>query len=137
MNSVQERVAIFIDGGNFYHSLKETFSIHDNQVDFSKLIELLRNQRLLIGVYYYNASLDIKYNKDVYWKQQKFFADLKKIPAFHIILTHMRKIIEGGKAYYSVKGDDIHLAIDMVSFAYENLYDTAILVSGDGILRQL
>ena len=45
----------------------------------------------------------------------------------------MRKLTgQDGKFHYSVKGDDIHLAIDMVSFAYENLYDTAILVSGDG-----
>ena len=26
----------------------------------------------------------------------------------------------------------IHIATDMVSFAYENAYDTAVLVSGDG-----
>ncbi len=129
----KERVCIFIDGSNFYHSVKDTFSLHDSQIDFSKLIELLRNIRLLIGVYYYNAPLDINYNKEVYWKQQRFFADLRKIPAMHIILAHMRKLTgQNGKAYYSVKGDDIHLAIDMVSFAYENLYDTAILVSGDG-----
>ena len=31
-----------------------------------------------------------------------------------------------------MKGDDIHLAVDMVSFAYENAFDTAILMSGDG-----
>ena len=33
---------------------------------------------------------------------------------------------------FAVKGDDIHLATDMISFAYENKYDVAILVSGDG-----
>ena len=127
-----ERVAIFIDGSNFYHSVRDTFSLHDNQINFPKLIEILRNGRLLLGVYYYNAPLDIKFNKEVYWKQQKFFADLRKTPALHIILAHMRKTEHDGKVFYSVKGDDIHLAIDMVSFAYENLYDTAILVSGDG-----
>lgn len=128
----KERICIFIDGSNFYHSVKDTFNLHDSQIDFAKLIEILRKDRLLIGTYYYNAPLDINYNKEVYWKQQKFFADLRKISALHIILTHMRKTKQGGKVYYSVKGDDIHLAIDMVSFAYENLYDTAILVSGDG-----
>ncbi|MBI2579311.1 MAG: NYN domain-containing protein [Candidatus Aenigmarchaeota archaeon] len=128
----KERVCIFIDGSNFYHSVKDTFNLHDSQIDFAKLIGILRKDRLLIGTYYYNASLDIKYNKEIYWKQQKFFADLRKIPALHIILAHMRKTEQGGKVHYSVKGDDIHLAIDMVSFAYENLYDTAILVSGDG-----
>ncbi|MEK6887781.1 MAG: NYN domain-containing protein [Candidatus Aenigmatarchaeota archaeon] len=128
----KERVCIFIDGSNFYHSVKDTFNIHDSQIDFAKLIEILRKDRLLIGTYYYNAPLDINYNKETYWKQQRFFADLRKMPALHIILAHMRKTKQDGKVQYSVKGDDIHLAIDMVSFAYENLYDTAILVSGDG-----
>ncbi len=72
-------------------------------------------------------------NKDVYWKQQKFFADLRKIPGFNVVLANMRKIVRpNGKVEYTVKGDDIYLGIDMVSLAYENQYDTAILVSGDG-----
>ena len=45
----------------------------------------------------------------------------------------MRRIKnEAGKYEYSVKGDDIFLAIDMVSLAYEDAYDSAILVSEDG-----
>lgn len=128
-----ERVIIFIDGSNFYHSVKETFDLHDNQIDFRKLIHILKSGRLLVGVYYYNAALDIKYNKEVYWKQQKFFADLRKIPGFNVILASMRKVVRNnGKVEYTVKGDDIYLGIDMVSLAYEDQYDTAILVSGDG-----
>ena len=133
MNSTQERVAIFIDGSNFYHSVKEIFGIHDNQIDFSKIIEILRNQKLLIGTYYYNASLDRGYNEEIYWKQQKFFAELRKIPDFHVVLCNMRKTRKpDGKMEFAVKGDDIYLATDMLSFAYENKYDVAILVSGDG-----
>lgn len=61
-----ERVAIFIDGSNFYHSVKDTFGIHDN-VDigyegFKKLVEFLRKGRILVGTYYYNAPLDRSYN---------------------------------------------------------------------------
>jgi uncharacterized LabA/DUF88 family protein len=45
----------------------------------------------------------------------------------------MRKIKRpDGSVEFAVKGDDIYLATDLVSFAYENKYDTAILVSGDG-----
>ena len=128
-----ERVIIFIDGSNFYHSVKETFDLHDNQVDFRKLIEILRAGRLLVGVYYYNASLDRGYNVEVYWKQQKFFSDLRNIPGFHVILANMRKIRKpDGTFEFAVKGDDVYLTTDMVSLAYENQYDTAILVSGDG-----
>ncbi|OIO21931.1 NYN domain-containing protein [Candidatus Micrarchaeota archaeon CG11_big_fil_rev_8_21_14_0_20_47_5] len=130
---LSERAAIFIDGSNFYHSVKDTLDVHDNEVDFRKLIEELKRGRLLISVYYYNASLDRSYNEEIYWKQQKFFSELRGIPGFHVILCHMRKILKAGKEpEFKVKGDDIHLATDMLSMAYEHLYDTAILVSGDG-----
>jgi len=128
-----ERIIIFVDGSNFYHSVHDTFDLHDNQIDFRKMIEILRTGRLLIGVYYYNASLDRGYNAEVYWKQQKFFSDLRTIPGFHVILANMRKIKKAdGTFEFTVKGDDVYLGIDMVSLAYEDAYDTAILVSGDG-----
>jgi len=128
-----ERVIIFIDGSNFYHSVKGIFDLHDNEIDFQKLTKILKKDRLLIGVYYYNAPLDRGYNEKVYWKQQRFFAELRKIPGFNVVLCTMRKIMKNkNKPEFAVKGDDIYLATDMVSVAYENQYDTAILVSGDG-----
>lgn len=128
----KERVIIFIDGSNFYHSVKGSFDIHENEIDFQKLINILKRNRLLVGVYYYNAPLNRGYNEKIYWKQQRFFSELRKIPGFNVILCTMRKIIERGKPKFAVKGDDIYIATDMVSFAYEDQFDTAILVSGDG-----
>jgi len=34
--------------------------------------------------------------------------------------------------FYSIKGDDIHLAIDMILDATKDEYDKGILISGDG-----
>lgn len=39
---------------------------------------------------------------------------------------------EDGKMEFRVKGDDIYLAVDMVSMAYEDRYDIAVVVSGYG-----
>ena len=39
--------------------------------------------------------------------------------------------------YYTIKGDDIHLALDMLKDAWENKYDVAILFSGDEDFTQL
>ncbi len=126
-----ERVSIFIDGSNFYHSLK-TLNI-SKSINFKNLIEELRKDRLLINVFYYNAPLDKDINSDKYWKQQKFFDILRKIPGFKVILCRVRKDKkEDGSFKFTVKGDDIHLASDLIGMAYENLYDTAIIVSGDG-----
>ena len=63
---------------------------------------------------------------------KKFLSELGKISGFKIVLCTLRKYAkEDGSFGYEVKGDDIYLANDMLVGAYENLYDTAILISGD------
>jgi uncharacterized protein (TIGR00288 family) len=49
-----------------------------------------------------------------------------------MVLCRMQKDRVDGETVYSVKEDDIHIAVDMVKLAYNNAYDTAILVSTDG-----
>ncbi|MFH1270095.1 MAG: NYN domain-containing protein [Nanoarchaeota archaeon] len=125
----QERVAIFIDGSNLYHSLKD---LGIRKIDFKKILGFLTKDKLLISTFYYNAPLDISMNQDKYWEQQKFFNELKKIPDFNVVLCKLRKHKRKDGSYiFDVKGDDVHLAVDLVSGAYENLYDTAMIVSGD------
>lgn len=125
----QERVSIFIDGSNLYYSLK---SLGVSKIDFQKFIEILKKGRLLVSVFYYNAPLDISVDAKKYWEQQKFFDVLKRIPGFNVVLARMRKHErEDGTFVFEVKGDDIYLATDLISGAYEDLYDTALIVSGD------
>lgn len=128
-NKEQERVVIFIDGSNLYHSSKKLKII--DKIDFQKLINVLIGERNLIKVFYYNAPLDLSVNPKIYWKQQKFFNILRNIPKVEVILCKQRRKSVNGKFEYEVKGDDTHLVSDLVGEAYENLYDTAIIVSGD------
>lgn len=129
MEQKKERVAIFIDGSNFYHSSRKLNVV--DKINFQKMINELVKNRSLVKVFYYNSSLDISVNPKIYWKQQKFFNILRKIPKVEVILCKQRKVVRNGKADYEVKGDDTHLVSDLVGEAYENLYDTAIIVSGD------
>lgn len=125
----QERISIFIDGSNLYYSLK---SLEVSKIDYQKLVNMLKKDRLLVSVYYYNAPLDISVDSKKYWEQQKFFDALRRIPGFNVSLARLRKHKrEDGTFKFEVKGDDIFLAVDLVSGAYENLYDTALIVSGD------
>jgi len=125
----KERVAIFIDGSNLYYSLKD---LRLRKVDFKRMLGALTKNKLLISAFYYNASLNIKVNPKTYWEQQKFFNELRKIPDFNVILCKLREHKrKNGNYIFDVKGDDVHLAVDLVSGAYEDLYDTAIIVSGD------
>jgi uncharacterized LabA/DUF88 family protein len=127
---MSDRIIIFIDGSNFYHGLKKNIGIKD--IDFLKFGNKVVGERKLIETYYYNAPLDINCDKEKYWKQQEFFEKLKKIPNFKLVLVGLQKRIINGKPIYIVKGDDIHLATDLIVLAYKNAYDVAILVSGDG-----
>ena len=129
MEEKKERVAIFIDGSNFYHSSKKLNVV--DRINFQKLISELTGDRELVRVFYYNSSLDISVNPKIYWKQQKFFNVLKNIQKVKVILCKQRKVVRDEKIDYEVKGDDTHLVSDLVGEAYENLYDVAIIVSGD------
>ncbi len=66
---------IFIDGSNLYYSLKR---LGINKLNFEKLLEFLKKDKILISTFYYNAPLNIKINEKTYWEQQKFFNSLKK-----------------------------------------------------------
>jgi len=131
-----KRVILFVDGNNFYYGLKSVYGENKSlsNFDFVKLGEKLFNGEKLIRVFYYNAPLHINENPTKYWRQQKFFAKLRKERKIELRLSRLqkRKIKGTNQFYYVVKGDDIHLAAEMVKEAYENSFDVAILVSGDG-----
>lgn len=102
--------------------------------NFRKLGEILAKDRELLRVFYYNAPLDYSEKPEKYAEQQKFFEKVKNMDRVKLILSRIqkRKIKGTNQFYYVVKGDDIHIASDMIKGAYENMYDIAILVSGDG-----
>lgn len=132
--STKKRVMIFIDGSNHYHIIKDMFNNKKKSMnfDFEKFVREVVGNRELISVYYYSAPLERKKDEETYMKQQRFFDSLKRIPNFSLILCRMQKVKIDGKEVYQVKEDDIHLAVDMVKLAFNNAYDTAILVSSDG-----
>jgi len=122
----EERIIIFIDGSNFYHCMK--VEMGTAKLDFEALIRKLCGDRRLIRTYYYNAPADQETAPQDYEAQQKFFARLKRIPYFEIKLGRLEKRPTG----LVEKGVDLTIAVDMLQLAYRNVYDTAILVSGDG-----
>lgn len=129
----EERVIIFIDGSNHYNIVKRLLPENKPMnFNFDKFIKSIVGKRRLIRTYYYTAPLDMAYDAGGYANQQRFFDKLKRIQNFKLVLCRMQKVTINGKAVYQVKEDDIHLAVDMVKLAYNNAYDTAVLVSSDG-----
>ncbi len=131
-----KNVVLFIDGSNFYYGLKSIYgdNKHLTNFNFLKLGEILASNRNLLRIFYYNAPLDYNSGPEKYAKQQQFFEKVKNTEKTRLILSRLqkRKIKGTNKYYYVVKGDDIHIAVDMVKGAYESTFDVAVLVSGDG-----
>jgi len=126
MNS--QRVAIFIDGSNLYHNLKR-FNI---KIKFEEIIKKVETKREVVDIFYYTALLDKLIDEKSYNEHRRFLDKIKKIPNFHVVLCNLRKVILGdGSVDFAIKGDDVCLATDLIKGAYENLYDIAIIVSGD------
>ena len=124
-----QRVAIFIDGSNLYHNLKR-FNI---KTTFEEIIKSVETKREVVDIFYYTALLDKSIDEKRYNEHKRFLDKIKQIPNFHIVLCNLRKVVlENGSVDFVIKGDDVYLATDLIKGAYENLYDVAIIISGDG-----
>ena len=123
---MENRVAIFIDGSNLYHALRDNCSRVD--LNFTDFTSKLCAGRPLFRTYYYNVLQDPNQRPEGFREQQEFLDVLKKTPYLEVRLGDM-KLSQGVPVE---KGIDIMLATDLLHFAWNNLYEVAILVSGDG-----
>lgn len=129
----KERVAVYIDGSNFYGYL------HDGAVswpkgvkfDYARLVSyLVGNGRACMSKRYY---VGIARNTDGTQKSEQIVRGQQKF------LAHLENdgfAIKRGRVIYDrgpirEKGTDVRLAIDLVVGAVDDLYDTAVIVSSD------
>lgn len=117
---------IFIDGANLYHSLEQECG--RTNLDYHRLCLALSAGRNLRRTYYYNARVDQSRDPDRYADQQRFVAYLHRVPNFELKLGNL---VYSPDSRPRQKGVDVTLATDMLMRAFRDLYDTAILVSGD------
>ena len=122
---MEDRVAIFIDGSNLYHALKNNF--RRNDINFTEFVNSLCGSRRLFRTYYYNILQDPNQRPDGSREQQEFLDILSKTPQLEIRLGGT-KLAQGVSVE---KGIDVMLATDILCFAWEDFYDVAVLVSGD------
>jgi len=130
------KVSIFIDGNNLHHGLRYIYGKDQrlNQFDFKIFLDYLVKNKKISEIFYYNAELDKSHNPQKYKRQKEFFDNLRKVPKLKLILCKLlKRRIKGTKNYYYVlKEDDIHMAANMVETSWENKFDIAIIISGDG-----
>ncbi|MFH1855117.1 MAG: NYN domain-containing protein [bacterium] len=129
-----QAVGVFIDGSNFYFKLKDKeIGMKDlSKFDFRGLAKWLALNRKVNYCGYYigvvKAKADNKKAQFLRRNQQKLFSHLSnKKQSIEIKRGFMME--SDGK--FHEKGVDVHLATDLLIGAYENLWDTAIIISSD------
>jgi uncharacterized LabA/DUF88 family protein len=121
-----ERIALFIDGANFYAAAR-TLGF---DVDYSKLLSEFQKRGRLIRASYYTAILE-----DVDYSPVRPLADWLDYNGFNVV-TKPAKEYTDSQGRRRVKGDmDIEIAVDMLELA--SSVDHIVLFSGDGDFRRL
>jgi uncharacterized LabA/DUF88 family protein len=124
------RFAIFIDGSNFYHTIREIGLM----IDYRRLLAYFQGQGTLVRATYYTPLLE-------HWQTPDWLIRLMDWLAyngFHVVTKTARLFVrqvvdEEGTSHLEsqTKGNtDIEIAVDMMSLAPH--CDTMILFSGDG-----
>jgi uncharacterized LabA/DUF88 family protein len=137
-NAGTRRVMVFIDGGYLRTYLTQLFGNDD--LDYMKLADYLRASAAygnlfpeLIRAYYYDAMAD-QNEKEKREQQKAYLQKIKAVDYFEVRLGRLKRQNEGG---FKQKGVDTLIAIDMITKAYQNHYDAAILVAEDEDLLDL
>ncbi len=120
-----ERVMFFIDARNILGG--EDFLKDSNimfKFDYEKFLTYLNKYYIVRRGYYYDGAEHEKQRSEA---KKRFFNFLRKLG-----ITLRLKEIDFKKFNHSQKGVDIFLTADMISLAYEDAYDIAIILSGDG-----
>lgn len=124
-----ERAMVFVDLMNLYESLRG-LGVNTN-VDYHKLaLKLAEPRRRLIRCHVYTGAYDQTREPEKHKAQVKFFNRVHAMP--FVTLRTRPLLFRAGE--YVQKGVDTLIATDMVSMAFQNHYDIAFLVSGDGDL---
>jgi len=123
-------VAIYIDGSNLYYKLKDLKVENTTKFDYKGLSEFLARERQIVSIRYYVGVVKVKNNSlkaaNMRTEQQKLFSNLGK----QDICIKRGYLMENNGKFHE-KGVDVKIATDMLIGAYENFYDTAILISSD------
>ena len=112
---------IFIDGPNLYTALRQI----GQKIDYFRLVRELAAGRRLVRSYLY-LTYDPGDEEDKK-KMENFIRTLERGGAFSVRTVPKR--LKGGQ--WIERGAYVALVADMLVMAFNDAYDTAILVSGD------
>lgn len=133
------RVSAFIDGFNLYHAVDATGKHHLKWLDLRALCEVFapRPDYDLRTVYYFSAYAT--WRPEAYARHRSFIRALIALgvtPILGQFKEKDRRCRHCGNAWkdHEEKETDVDIALYLIRDAFEDLYDRALVVSGDSDL---
>lgn len=137
MSSSTERVYAYVDGFNLYFGILSKFPAY-KWLDISLLVtSLLKPNQVLVGVKYFTSRVSNNPPKEK--RQQDYLNALGTTPVQIIYGKYNSRRKNCPKCPYKwthneEKMTDVNIAVNMMIDAYQNAYDSALLISGDSDL---
>jgi uncharacterized LabA/DUF88 family protein len=127
---------VFIDGNNFEKAVCSLYG-HNKLFHYEKLARYIAEKKcngILQRFYYYTAQSDRHLDPDKFDKTQGFINRMRSEYSRCIIRVgklEPRGTTKEGKIIFVEKQTDVNIATDMLSLAYTDGYDIAVLLSTD------
>ena len=136
------RVAVYVDGFNLYYGLRSKGWRRYYWLDLRRLSEaFLRTSQRLVLVHYFTAGVFAEpHNPDKPVRQNTYLEALETLANLHIHqgyhVAKEQRCSACGAAWqtYEEKTTDVNIAVELLGDAQDDMFDTAIVVSGDGDL---
>ncbi len=137
-----QRVVVYIDGFNLYYGLKSKGWQRYYWLDLRCLSQqLLLAEQKLVAVRYFTARVASQTpNPGRRMRQNTYLEAIATLPDLHIhygsYLAKKRTCYQCGAIWntYEEKMTDVNIAVEMLGDAQDDLFDNALIVSGDGDL---
>jgi len=136
---MNERIIAYIDGFNLYFGLKSAGWKKFYWLNLQTLvINLLKPHQDLVFTKYFTSR--VSYPPEKERRQSTFIEALETLNDFRVFYGHYQanpqRCRECGKKVMvpNEKMTDVNIAVEMMSDAYQDLFDTALLVSADSDL---
>ena len=142
MTTTTQRVAVYIDGFNLYYGLRSKGWRRYYWLDLNLLVrKLLRPwQQLVVNRYFTSRVLPEPGDIDKPKRQDAYLEALATLPNLTVQLGYFlpkQRICHGCGTIirsYEEKMTDVNIAVSLLTDAHDDIFDTAIVISGDSDL---
>ncbi len=138
-NQPNTRVIAYIDGFNLYFGLRSQRLQHLYWLDIPKVVSrLLERREVLVATKYFTSR--VSGPPDKVQRQTEYIEALQTRPNVSIHLgvyqSHARTCNQCGSVWevHNEKMTDVNIAVELLSDAHRDLFETAIIVSADADL---